>query len=102
MLLLCFTVPTTHLEEVKNAVFAAGAGRYQDYECSCWQTPGHGQFQALSGSNPFIGEKGKVEVVEEYKVETFFQEQYQQQVIKALKQAHPYEEPAYQIWPVLS
>ena len=92
---LAFYVPTTHLEQVKTAIFEAGAGRYEDYDSCCWQTLGNGQFRPLVGSNPFIGEQGKVETVEEYKVETVCKDEDLQEVLNALKASHPYEEPAY-------
>ena len=51
-------IPETHLEQVKDAIFAAGAGRYAAYDRCCWQTPGQGQFRPLEGSNPAIGTHG--------------------------------------------
>ena len=63
---LCFYVPTSHVEQVKNAIFEAGAGHMGDYDACCFQTLGQGQFRPLEGSNPYIGETGgDVEVVEE-------------------------------------
>ena len=66
MFKLVFFVPASHVESVKNAVFAAGAGRIGDYEHCAWQVLGEGQFRPLQGSNPFIGsqdvlEKGRSE-----------------------------------------
>mgnify|MGYP001163787149 CR=1 FL=1 len=95
-----FYVPDTHLEEVKDAVFKAGAGRIGNYDCCCWETCGNGQFRPLDGSQPFIGESGKVESVREYKVEMVCAPGLIEQVIEALKDAHPYETPAYQYWEV--
>ncbi len=92
---LIFYVPETHLEQVKSAVFSAGAGKYQDYDSCCWQTLGSGQFRPLDGSNPFIGEQGQIEKVDEYKVETICSDDALHGVIKALVESHPYEEPAY-------
>lgn len=97
---LIFYVPTTHIEQVKSAIFAAGAGRYEDYDCCCWQTLGTGQFRPLDGSNPFIGEQGKTEKVDEYKVETICKNEVLQDVINALVKSHPYEEPAYSYFEV--
>ena len=94
----CFYVPESHLQTVKQAVFAAGAGRIGDYDCCAWQTPGHGQFRPLDGSQPFIGAQGQVETVEEYKVEMVCADERIKPVLDALKQAHPYEEPAYDVW----
>ena len=90
-----FYVPETHLEEVKNAMFAAGAGRVGDYDCCAWQTLGQGQFRPLAGSDPFLGERDKVERVSEYKVEMVCEQELQAAVIAAMQSAHPYEEVAY-------
>ena len=95
---LCFYVPESHLDVVKQAVFAAGAGRIGNYDQCCWQVLGQGQFRALKGSNPFIGEQGKVEVVAEYRVEMVCAKAQIVNAIEALKQAHPYEEPAFDVW----
>lgn len=98
MFKLCFYVPTEQSELVKQAVFDAGAGRIGDYDSCCWQTLGEGQFRPLEGSSPFIGNRGQVEVVEEYKVELVVDDEHIVDVIAALKNAHPYEEPAYDVW----
>ena len=94
---LTFFGPTSHLESVKQAVFGAGAGRQGNYDHCCWQTLGQGQFRALEGSTPFIGAQQTVTPVEEYRVEMLCVETIVSDVITALKLAHPYEEPAYDI-----
>ncbi len=98
MFKLCFYVPATHVESVKDAIFAAGAGRVGDYDSCAWQVLGEGQFRPLSGSNPFIGQQGKIEKVAEFKVEVVCEDAVMNAVVAALKAAHPYEEPAYQVW----
>tara|TARA_R110000764_G_scaffold76674_1_gene154054 strand:+ start:587 stop:898 length:312 start_codon:yes stop_codon:yes gene_type:complete len=100
MFKLCFFVPQSHVEQVKQAVFAAGAGRIGDYDSCSWQVLGQGQFRPLVGSNPHLGVQGRVEQVEEYRVEMLCAEAHLQQVISALKAAHPYEEPAFDYAPV--
>ncbi len=95
-----FYVPTNQAEEVKFAVFEAGAGKLGNYDNCCWQTVGNGQFRPLPGSNPSIGTHAKVEEVEEMKVELICPANVIKEVIAALKKAHPYETPAYQYWPV--
>lgn len=95
---LCLYVPATHLETVKQALFAAGAGRVGDYDSCCWQVAGQGQFRPLADADPFIGSKGQIEIVEEYKVELVCDDAVIHAAVAALKQAHPYEEPAYQVW----
>ena len=94
---LTFFVPASHLESVKQAVFSAGAGRQGNYDHCCWQTLGQGQFRPLEGSTPFIGAQQTVTPVEEYRVEMLCEETIVSDVITALKLAHPYEEPAYDI-----
>jgi hypothetical protein len=92
-----FYVPESHLEEVKNALFQAGAGRVGDYDSCAWQTRGTGQFRAGADSSPFIGAAGEMETVDEYKVELVCESAYLTTAIAALKEAHPYEEPAYAV-----
>jgi len=88
-------IPEKHLETVKDALFAAGAGKYKNYERCCWQICGEGQFRPLAGSDPFIGEELKEERVSEFRVEMMCEKKFVHAVAVALKQAHPYEEPAY-------
>ena len=94
---LCFYVPATHLGAVKAAVFAAGAGRIGDYDSCCWQVLGQGQFRPLAGSDPFLGRQGEVEQVEEYRVEMVCERAVVGAAVAAMKQAHPYEEPAWDV-----
>lgn len=95
---LCFYVPQSHVDVVKQAVFAAGAGAMGDYDQCCWQVLGQGQFRPLQGSLPYIGREGKVENVDEYRVEMVCDDRIMTEVIAALKLSHPYEEPAYDVW----
>ncbi|WP_434673607.1 YqfO family protein [Pseudomonas sp. Z1-14] len=95
---LCFFVPASHVDVVKSAVFAAGGGRIGDYDHCAWQVLGLGQFRPLDGSQPFIGEAGQVEQVEEWKVELVVADGLIRPVVEALKQSHPYETPAYEVW----
>ena len=95
---LCFFVPASHADVVKSAVFAAGGGRIGDYDHCAWQVLGLGQFRPLDGSQPFIGEAGQVEQVEEWKVELVVADELIRGVVNALKQSHPYETPAYEVW----
>lgn len=95
---LCFYVPEAHLEPVKKAVFVAGGGRVGRYDNCCWQVLGRGQFRALEGSQPFIGEVGGVEEVAEWKVEMVVADELIHDAVKALKKSHPYETPAFDVW----
>lgn len=88
-------IPETHLEAVKDALFAAGAGRYAAYDRCCWQVLGQGQFRPLAGSDPFIGRAGVEERVQEYRVEMICADEVVAGVTRALRAAHPYEEPAF-------
>ena len=94
---LCFYVPESHLEPVKQAIFAAGGGRIGDYDHCCWQVPGQGQFRPLAGSHPFLGREGALEQVAEYRVELVCDRQHLAGVVAALRAAHPYEEPAFDV-----
>ncbi|WP_116365735.1 YqfO family protein [Parahaliea mediterranea] len=99
---LCFYVPQSHLEPVKQAVFEAGGGTIGDYDCCCWQVAGQGQFRPLAGARPFIGSAGEVEQVDEYRVELVVDEAHIRGVIAALRLAHPYEEPAFDVLQVVT
>ena len=95
---LAFFVPEAHLQAVKEAVFATGAGRIGDYEYCCWEVEGTGQFRPLNGANPFIGRHGELESVREFRVELVCDDSLIRAAVAALKLAHPYEEPAYDVW----
>ena len=94
---LGFYVPPSHLETVKAALFAAGAGRIGNYDSCAWQTLGQGQYRPLPGSEPFLGQTGVVETAPEYRVELVCADELVQQEIQALKNTHPYEEPAFDV-----
>ena len=94
-------IPEEALEKVKAALFAAGAGTIGNYEQCCWQVKGEGQFMPMAGSNPHLGSQNKLEKVAEWRVEMVVKTSMIAEVIKALKQAHPYETPAYDVLEVL-
>jgi hypothetical protein len=93
----CFHVPESHLEITKQAVFDAGAGRHGNYERCCWETRGRGQFRALAGSEPFLGQVSELETVEEYLVEMVCNDTSIRDAVEALKESHPYETPAFSV-----
>jgi len=95
---LSIFIPESHLEQVKTALFKAGAGKIGNYDCCSWQTPGQGQFRPLENSRPFSGKPGQINTVDEYKLEVVIADHRVKDVIAAMKQAHPYEEPAYDCW----
>ena len=93
-------VPREALDAVRNALFAAGAGRIGDYEHCSWYTEGTGTFLGGEGTDPAVGQKGREERVLELRLETVFPEERQVQIVEALRSAHPYEEPAFDIYPL--
>ncbi|PGH06830.1 hypothetical protein AJ80_08103 [Polytolypa hystricis UAMH7299] len=98
---LVFFVPPSHVDVCKDAVFDAGAGRYPQgkYSKACFQTLGTGQFLPGDGAAPAIGTVGGEEKVEEYRVEVLcVGRSMMEQAVKALLKAHPYEEPAYEVY----
>ena len=95
-----FYVPQADAEQVKAALFAAGAGRIGNYDSCCWSTSGCGQFRPLENSSPAIGEHGKIERVNETKIELVCSAELIDEVISALKKSHPYETPAYSYWQI--
>lgn len=98
---LVFFVPHPQLETCKEAVFSTGAGTFPGgkYTKTCYQTPGTGQFLPGDGANPNIGAVGTLERVEEMKVEILcVGRQTMLDAVKALVKAHPYEEPAYEVY----
>jgi len=94
--LACF-VPVTHLEQVRNAVFGAGAGTIGDYsECS-WSADGTGTFKGGKDTQPFSGRPGERHHEPEARLEVILPAVYSHRVVQAMKEAHPYEEVAYDL-----
>ncbi|KAK6342757.1 hypothetical protein TWF718_008145 [Orbilia javanica] len=98
---LIYFVPPTSLDATKAAIFAAGAGRYPgpgNYTECAWVAMGMGQFRPGDAARPHIGKVGELEKVEEARVETLvIGEELARKVVEALKSAHPYQEPAYDV-----
>lgn len=88
---LFFYVPESHLDAVKAAIFATGAGRIGNYDQCCWQVKGQGQFRPLAGARPHLGVVGTVEQVDEYRVELILPGDQVAAALAAMKRAHPYE-----------
>ncbi len=95
---LIFFVPENAVETVKQAIFATGAGSLGNYAQCSWQTLGTGQFLPLDGANPTIGEIDNVERVSEWRVEILCTAENIKSAVTALKTAHPYEEPAFEVY----
>ncbi|QDP40629.1 Nif3-like dinuclear metal center hexameric protein [Radiobacillus deserti] len=100
LLKLVAFVPNTHVDEVKRALGDNGAGHIGNYSDCMFETNGFGQFKPLEGTNPFIGEKGTIEKVEESRIETILPTKKLHVILDALKKAHPYEEVAYDLYPL--
>jgi hypothetical protein len=94
-------VPQEALDAVRDALFAAGAGRIGDYERCSWYTAGTGTFLGGEATLPAIGERGREEHVPELRLETVFPADRHDDVIAALHRTHPYEEPAFDVYPLL-
>lgn len=99
---LVFFVPDTHVNAVKDAVFAAGAGKVGNYECCAWQVLGQGQFRPLQGAEPHLGAVGQLELVAEWRVEVVLPREKLAKVLHVMKQAHPYEHPAFDVIQLVS
>ena len=97
---ICVYVPEKHVETVKQALFDAGAGRIGNYDSCCWQTDGIGQFRPLEGSSPSIGTQNVVEHVPEVKIELVCEDDLIEAAVRAMRESHPYEEPAFDVWPL--
>ena len=98
---LVWFVPREALESTRDAVFRAGAGRIGDYERCSWYTAGTGTFLARKGATPSVGEVGREERVAELRVETVVSADALAEVVRALVDAHPYEEVAFEVDPLV-
>jgi hypothetical protein len=93
-------VPREALDAVRDALFAAGAGRIGDYERCSWYTAGTGTFFGGEATSPTVGEAGREERVAELRLETVYPVEREADVVRALREAHPYEEPAFDLYPL--
>lgn len=91
-------VPEDALDSVRDALFAAGAGRIGGYERCSWYTAGTGTFMGGETTDPTIGKRGREERMPELRLETVFPAERQDEVVDALRRAHPYEEPAFDVY----
>ena len=93
-------VPEESLEIVQNAMWDAGAGEIGRYDCASFRSMGTGTFRPLPGANPTDGKIGELKSVEEWRLEIIAPEAKKNEIIRALKTAHPYEEVAFDIIPL--
>ena len=98
---LVWFVPAEALDATREAVFEAGGGRIGAYERCSWYTAGTGTFLGGEETDPAVGERGRDEHVPELRVETVVPDDRLEGVVAALRSAHPYEEPAYDVYPLL-
>ena len=97
---LNFFVPREEKEAVKEALFEIGVGKYDNYEHCSFETLGTGQFKPIEKAEPYIGTIGELERVEEYKIEMICPDEIITLAVKRLKEAHPYEEVAYEVFKI--
>ena len=95
------TIPIDNIDEVRNAICEAGAGIIGNYTYCSMSTKCIGTFKPNNNANPYIGEKGKLEIVDEEKLEVVCDINNVKKVISKLREVHPYEEPAIDIIPLL-
>ena len=93
-------VPAEALDALRDALFAAGAGRIGDYERCSWYAEGTGTFFGGVAPPPTLGERGREERVPELRLETVYPVEREADVVRALREAHPYEEPAFDLYPL--
>lgn len=100
LLKLAVYTPLSHAAVVREALFAAGCGNIGNYDCCSYNVEGVGTFRAGEQANPFCGETGKLHNEPEVRMETILPAYKKNSVISALLKAHPYEEPAYDVYPL--
>lgn len=93
-------VPETHVEAIRNAFHESGAGHIGNYSHCTFQSGGEGTFKPLEGTNPHIGKQNALTFVSEKKIETIVPKKILSDVLNTILSAHPYEEPAYDIYPL--
>jgi len=96
------TVPIENTDEVRNAICDEGAGTIGNYTHCSMSTKCIGTFKPTDEANPYIGEKNKLEFVEEDKLEVICDINIVKKVLKRLREVHPYEEPAIDIIPIIN
>jgi hypothetical protein len=97
--LVVFT-PISHADIVRQTLGEAGAGKIGNYDFCSFSSRGIGRFRGGEKSNPMIGKAGKYESVEEERIEVMVPREILEEVIKRVKLVHPYEEVAYDIYPI--
>lgn len=100
LLKLVTFAPKDHAEKVRSAIFEAGAGHIGNYDSCSYNLEGFGTFRGNDSTNPYVGEKGKIHHETEVRIETVLPKTLQTKVLNALFESHPYEEVAYDLYPL--
>jgi hypothetical protein len=95
-------VPLTHADKIREVLAKNRAGHIGNYDYCSFSAKGIGRFRPLKGTNPFIGKEGKIEEVEEERIETIVPKKILKRVLSEVIKAHPYEEPSIDIHPLLN
>lgn len=91
-------VPVEHVQNVRQAIFKAGAGHIGEYDSCSFNLEGEGTFRGLEGSDPYVGKPGEIHTEKEIRVETIYPVFIEKEIIRSMISAHPYEEVAYDIY----
>lgn len=94
--------PFSHAEEIRRVLGETGCGHLGNYDFCSFSSKGTGRFRPLKGSDPYIGKEGKLEEIEEIRIETIVETDKLEGVLAAVKKVHPYDEPAIDIYPLLN
>lgn len=95
---LAVFVPESHLQKVRSALGQAGAGHIGNYDSCTFSSPGEGTFRGREGATPFLGKPGRLETAREFRLETVFPSGLSSEILRALRESHPYEEIAYDLY----
>lgn len=95
-------VPADHGDKIREALNEVGCGHVGNYDFCSFTVKGTGRFRGLKGANPYVGKVGRIESVEEERIETICPSEKLEEVMAAIREVHPYEEPAVDIYPLLN
>jgi dinuclear metal center YbgI/SA1388 family protein len=99
---LVIFVPKQHQREVLTSLFALGAGQIGNYDCCSFRSTGTGTFMPRKGAKPFLGKLDEFNEVDETRIETLVAQKDLPQILESMKKSHPYETPAYDIYPLVT
>lgn len=102
LLKLVTFVPNKQSDAVRQALFDAGAGQIGDYDSTSYNIEGKGSFRAGENANPYCGEVGELHVEDETRIEVIMPNYLKSKAVAALIKAHPYEEPAFDLYPLVN